>query len=258
MINQTTVLFGSIRYEFRMQIRRRSLWIAMFLVGLLQIAVYAPRADFFINAYIHLPLPQTVAELAAAINFLLPTVFGCLIADRLPRDRRTKVEELFIATPGAWGMRLLGKYLGSMCATLIPLLIFYCLGIGLVFYRTGNIQTLPIALAALLLIILPSILFISAFSIACPAFMWVPLYQFCFVGYWFWGTILSPHNGIPTLSGTILAPGGRLVEEGIFHLHNGQSATPLQGIENISLLITVPALVLFVLWHMLKWQQARQ
>jgi len=258
MINQVTVLFGSIRYEFRMQIRRRSLWIAMCLVGLLQIAIYASRAELFINAYIHLPLPQTVAELAAMINFLLPTVFGCLIADRLPRDRSTKVEELLIATPGAWGMRLFGKYLGSMSATFIPLLIFYALGTGFLFYLTGNIQTLPIALAALLLIILPSILFISAFSIACPAFMWVPLYQFCFVGYWFWGTVLSPHNGIPTLSGTILAPGGRLVEEGIFHLHDGQSTTLLQGIENISLLIIVPALVLFVLWRVLKWQQARQ
>ena len=84
------------------------------------------------------------------INFLLPTVFGCLIADRLPRDRHTKVEELLIATPGAWGMRLLGKYLGSMSATFIPLLIFYGLGIGFLFYLTGNIQTLPIALAALL------------------------------------------------------------------------------------------------------------
>jgi hypothetical protein len=258
MINQTTVLFGVIRYEFRMQIRRRSLWIAMLLVGLLQIAIYAPQANRIINIYIHLPLIQTVAELASMINFLLPTVFGCLIADRLPRDRHTKVEELFITMPGAWGMRLLGKYLGSMSATLIPLLIFYGLGVGFIFDLTGNIQTLPIALTALLLIILPGILFISAFSIACPAFMWVPLYQFCFIGYWFWGTLLNPHMGIPTLSGTILAPGGHLVEVSIFQLKNSQSATLLQGIENISILVIVPALVLLVLWYIVKRQQKQQ
>lgn len=258
MINQVAVLAGSLRYEFRMQIRRRSLWIAMFLVGILQITVFAPHANLLTNIYIHLPLAQTVAELAIMTNFLLPTAFGCLMADRLPRDRRTKVEDLFISTPGALSMRLLGKYLGSMSATFIPVLIFYSLGVCYILYLTGNIQTLPVALAVLVVVILPGMLFISAFSIACPAFMWVPLYQFCFVGYWFWGNFLSPHTGIPTLSGTILNPEGRLIVAGIFHLDDGQVATQLQGIQSIALLVALAALVIIVLWSVLKWQQARQ
>lgn len=257
MINQVAVLFGSIRYEFRMQIRRRSLWIAMLLVGTLQVLLYVSRASNLMAIYNQLSLEQAVAELAIMLTFILPTAFGCLMADRLPRDRRTKVEELFIATPGALSMRLLGKYLGSMSATCIPLLIFYSLGVGFVLHLTGNIQTLPIALAVLVVAILPGILFISAFSIACPAFIWVPLYQFCFVGYWFWGNILNPHEGIPTLSGTILTPSGQFIVTGIFGLKD-RIATQWQGIQSVSLLIAIAILVLVALWGGLKWQQARQ
>ena len=34
---------------------------------------------------------------------------------------------------------------------------------------------------------LPGLLFVAAFSVSCPVILWVPLYQFLFVGYWFWG-----------------------------------------------------------------------
>ena len=36
------------------------------------------------------------------------------------------------------------------------------------------------------------------------------------------------------------------------------SATPLQGVESMLLLISIAILVLYVLWGLLKWQQARQ
>ncbi|GCE22891.1 hypothetical protein [Dictyobacter kobayashii] len=261
MSTQINVFGGTFRYEFLMQVRRRSLWITMLLVGLLEIALYArwPNTNFFTDSYLQLPITQTMAELAALINFLLPAAFGCMIADRLPRDRRTKVDELFTAMPGALSARLVGKYLGSISATLLPMLFFFLLGTGFILYRTGNIQSILLALPVFSIIILPGILFISAFSLACPSIMWVPLYQFCFVGYWFWGNFLSPTNGIPTISDTILTPEGRFMITGIFGLHNTNlHATPAQGWESLSLLVGMAILVLCVLWQVLRWQKAQQ
>lgn len=262
MSNRVAVCGGTFRYEFLMQVRRRSLWISLLLVGLLQITLYvrSPHLTDIVDSWFQLPINQTLAQLALIVNTLLPAAFGCLIADRLPRDRRTKVEELFMTMPQALGSQLIGKYLGSVCATLIPVLLFFLLGVGFILYRTGNTACIPLAIASFAIIILPGILFISTFSLACPSIMWIPLYQFCFVGYWFWGNILSPVNGIPTLTETILTPMGRFMASGIFGLsrNTGIYATPLQGWASLSLLIGMAIFVLCVLWQVLRWQQARQ
>jgi hypothetical protein len=121
---------------------------------------------------------------------------------------------------------------------------------------------IPYALLTFATIVLPGILFISAFSIACPAILWVPLYQFLFVGYWFWGNLFPPRFGIPTLSTTILTPIGGYMSIGLFGAGQDllliQQATFLEGIESILLLLSISAFVMYVLWSFLKWQQARQ
>ena len=104
-----------------------------------------------------------------------------------------------------------------------------------------------------------SILFIGAFSIACTSFLWVPLYQFLFVGYWFWGNLL-PNFGIPTLSETILTPVGGYMCTGFFNPEGRegvcspgiQGATPLQGVESTLLLLSMAVLVLLALSIFLK------
>src|SRR5260370_19208210 len=74
----------------------------------------------------------------------------------------------------------------------------------------------PLVAADFVLIVLPGLLFVAAFSIACPAILWVPLYEFLFVGYWFWGNALSPtRTGIQTLSQTILTPIGTYISAGM-------------------------------------------
>jgi hypothetical protein len=261
MTNQLAVLNGAIKYEFRMQIRRRALWIAIFLIILLQLCLYMrSNALSQIIAYdLQDTLPHIIANFTAMFHLLLPAVFGCMMADRLPRDRRIHVEEMFTSMPGALSARLMGKYIGSLLATMIPLLILYTLGTGYIVYLTGNLIAIPLALAAFASAVLPGLLFIGAFSIACPAIIWVPLYQFLYVGYWFWGNFLSPHNGIPTLSDTILTPAGQFILAGFFNFGRGYyQATVLTGIESMLLLIGIAILVMVVLWQGLKWYQARQ
>jgi ABC-2 type transport system permease protein len=263
-MNQFAVFLGAFIYEFRMQIRRRALWITMALIVFVMLGILG-RQQRLLDAVTHLnsfPLLTDVVEWTNIINTILPVGVGILLADRLPRDRRMKVDELFTSLPGALSARLNGKYLGSMFASLVPVFAFYIVGLGVIFAQIHSLMIVPYALAAVATIMLPGMLFISAFSIACPAIMWVPLYQFLFVGYWFWGNWLGQHRGIPTLSATILTPVGGYMSLGFFGVQTGQlygiQTTPLQGIESIAVLLGIAILVMVVLWQLLKWQQARQ
>jgi len=110
-------------------------------------------------------------------------------------------------------------------------------------------------------IVLPGMLFIAAFSLACPAVIWVPLYQFLFFGYWFWGNLLSPNTGLPTLSGTILTPIGGFISRGLFGVSSvgfAKEGTQVEGIASLLALLGIAVLVLVVLERLLSWYQARQ
>lgn len=259
-MKQLSVLLGVFRYEFRMQIRRPAVWIVMILLECLLVALFGRASVTYIPTLLAQNSPLYVlAFWTFTLNRLLPVGVGVLQADRLPRDRRTKVDELFTSMPGSLSARLVGKYLGSLLATFIPMFAFYALGVGYIVYRTGNLMAIPLGLETFAVITLPGVLFISAFSLACPAVLWVPLYQFCFVGYWFWGNELNPAFGIPTLSGTILTPIGGFMARGIYGYNEMFfNATPLQGVESILVLIGGAIFMLFVLWTFLRWQQARQ
>lgn len=261
-MNQFPVFFGALVYEFRMQIRRRAVWITMILLILLVIMALRGFTGGY-NTFLginELPLQTVIANWTDIINAILPIGVGVLLADRLPRDRRMRVDELFTSMPGALSSRLVGKYIGSMLATLVPMFAFYCIGIGYIFFQVQQPQVLLLAVETFAAIVLPGILFISAFSIACPAILWVPLYQFLFVGYWFWGNWLGARTGIPTLSDTILTPAGTYISSGFFgdSIFPIQHATVWQGIESMLLLLGIAAIVMIVLWSYLKWQQLRQ
>jgi len=250
-MNQFPVLIGALRYEFHMQVHRRAVWITMIVLGLL-LAFLLTRHNGLndVLTYLNSPsLPTAVAYWADMVNFvILPIGIGILLADRLPRDQRTKVYELFTSMPGSLGIRLLGKYLGSTLATLLPMIAFYLLGIGYILAHTHNPLALPLALAAFATIILPGI-------------MWVPLYQFLYIGYWFWGNALFPDAGIPTLNGTILTPIGGYMSLGFFGAHfffPVDHATVSQAVESTLLLLGIAALVIYILPRLLEWQQSRQ
>ncbi len=161
------------------------------------------------------PLLPTLVQWTSSLNSLLPIGVGVMLADRLYRDRRTHVDELFHSMRGALSARLAGKYFGCLFATMIPVLLFYGIGVGVIAWQTHNIMALPLALATFAGIMLPGFLFITSFSLPCTAIMWVPLYQFLFICYWFWGNELGTHTGIPTISGTILTPDGKYAVHGL-------------------------------------------
>jgi hypothetical protein len=265
---QLSACWGALRYEFRMQVHRLALWIpfGFFLLVLLGILLIAPPK--LRDQLLHVssfPIRDVVINWASQLNSVLPILFGVLLADRLPRDRKTRVEELLTTLPGSLSSRLTGKYLGTVLATMLPIILIYWSGILYILISTGNFMALLWGLAAFASVMLPGLLFIGAFSLACPLFIWTPVYQFLFVGYWFWGNLFPPGTAIPTLSGTILTPIGGYAASAFFHaqfLANTSNqirpATVSQGIASIALLLAISVLVLLGLFGLMKWRLSRQ
>lgn len=163
--------------------------------------------------------------------------------------------------PGALSTRIVGKYIGSALASLVPMFLCYSVLIVFLIYVTHSLLTIPLFLIDFVLIVLPGLLFVAAFSIACPAIIWVPLYQFLFIGYWFWGNSLSPRTGIPSLSSTILTPIGTYISTGILGVPQVPwipFATFLEGLASLLLLLGIAIFVLYVLLRYLSWLQDRQ
>lgn len=266
---RTTALMGALRYEFRMQVRRPTVWITFgVFTGLLLLLLNQGQNSLGVilpYQVAHYPLSKVVAGWAFNVNTYLPICVGALLASRLPRDHRTKVDELFTTVPTTLGTRLVGKYLGSLLATVVPMFMVYSIGIGYIVSLSHNLLAIPLALLAFSGIALPGILFVSAFSIAVPVLLWVPLYQFLFIGYWYWNTLWF-HADLPNLGRTLLAPTGLYMAIGLFGLDESSSGqhpihitgTAGQGIASILLLVGVSAIVLFVLDRYLTWRQAHQ
>lgn len=256
-MQQFDTFVGSLRYEFRMQLRRRSVWITFIALGAFFIVFHQPW-----YRPITTPASDAIVYWTGEVQSFLAIAVGILLADRLPRDRRTRVQEVLDTLPGAPDARVFGKYLGSTLASLVPMFAVYCVGAGYIILRWQDVLALPIAVATFATIVLPGILFVGAFSIACTAILWVPLYQFLFVGYWFWGNLL-PYFGIPTLSETILTPVGGYMCSGFFNLAGRegvcspgiQGATALQGVESILLLLVTAGAALLAVSIFLKRRQ---
>ena len=257
-MNSFKMAWGALRYEFLMQIRRPALWLTFLGFALLLIN----RSLIGGSIASHLPTLQLAALLALLTNWLAPLGVGIFLADRLPRDRRTRVEELLNTLPGTLRMRVLSKYLGATLATLIPAFLLYLLILGFAVWQTGNVLLVPLGLFCYVVIVLPGMFFVAAFSVACPAVIWVPLYQFLFFGYWFWGNLLSPSSGLPTLNGTILTPIGNVIGASFFGISSFRGVagpfSALDGVASIAALLGLAILVLVALSQFLKWQQARQ
>lgn len=259
--DQLSVFGGACFYEFRMQARRSAVWNIMLLLGLLMAGLMT-RIPGLGSALINLhgtPILPTLVYWANIVNYILPVALAVLVADRLPRDQRTHVQELLNTLPSTLNARLFGKFLGSTLATLTPLGLFYLLGTLYILLQTHDLMVLPLALLAFAALVVPGALFVGAFSTALPALIWVPLYQFLFLIYWFWGNLYQP-RGIPTLSTTILTPAGGYMSRGFFGttIFPIAHASTFDGLLSLLLLLLEAILVILALGSYLRWRQTQQ
>jgi ABC-2 type transport system permease protein len=231
---QTPRAFGaSLRYEFRMQIRKRSVWIVPGLSVLLFLLIGGSLLRDLFDPAERAPEPRTaVVGLAVQIHGLLAIGFGCLLADRLVRDDRLRVAPILDATPARPAARLLGKYLGAGTATAVPILVVYFGFAGAYAIDAGAPEALGWALAAVGLVFVPGLLFVAAFALAVPLVMPAPLFRVIFVGYWLWGNVVTP-DMMPTLARTLVHPLGGYPLAALLDFHgiDGEDswAGPLPG-----------------------------
>lgn len=254
-----TALAGAMAYEFRMQVRRPAVWIAIGGVALLLLARSLRGSLAGFRSLAPLRLESNIAIIS---SYFLPIIFGILLADRLPRERRLGTTELLSSMPVSEGVRIWGKYVGAVGATLLPVALAYLLSASFLALRLQDAGPLVAFVPVLLLVVLPGLLFVGAFSIGCPAVIPTPLYAILFTGYWFWGNVVSPSR-VPTISCTPLAPIGKYAAVAFFDARGEgcgltqQSLGFAGGIASIALLLAVGGLLL-VLVQGLSRRQARR
>ncbi len=242
--------FNIVHKEFQINGRRVSVWIMAALVTLFYVATEI--APFFDGSAVNIT-PDQIWPVAALtvfkLNLFFPLVGGILAADRLSRDYRLGVDELRESTPVKRASYVFAKYLGVVAVWLVPEVICLVL-IGLVPILGGLVgwMYLPAVLVSGLAMNLPALLFVTAFSLACPMVMPVRVYQVLFTGYWFWGNFLSPEV-FPTISGTLLNAAGIFALQGFFAgtVGPGITFTAVQGVLNIAILLAMSAGILIVL-----------
>lgn len=254
-----TTLLAAARYEFRMQIARRAVWIAAALLAALLLLGAIPHwsaRDTTTNE---------VGVYALLFNILAPVVYGCLLADRLVRDRRLGVVEILDALPARPGARLLGKYTGATTACAVPLLTVWSIALVRFAVTAHDWAVLPLGWGAFAAIELPALLFVAAFALVGPTMLGVPLFLVLFVGYWFWGNLV-PSGTMPTLSGTWLSPLGDHARLALFgggpfadaHSYAGSAQSLGAGIGSIAALVATAAVVLAAaLTHQARTRAAR-
>jgi hypothetical protein len=110
-----------------------------------------------------------------------------------------------------------------------------------------------------LVICVPAMAFVTAFSLACPMVMPVRVYQVLFTGYWFWGNFLSA-SVFPTISETILNASGTYALQGFFgsgFTHSGEFYQPGQAVLNILVIFIMAAAALTGVTGLLSRRAAR-
>jgi ABC-2 type transport system permease protein len=253
------VLIGTARCELRMQLTRRTVWIA---TGLLAAAfllwdIFLVRPD---PGRLLVSTGGNTSGYALMLNIYAPVVFGGLMADRLVRDHRLGVVEVLDATPARLVPRLAGKYLGVVGACLALHLLVWTVGL----IRLATVQpgwaTVGYGLLAFALISAPAILFVGALALVAPTVLGPPLFRVLLVAYWFWS--LVPSGVVPSLSGTWLTPVGDVVRTGVFGVSgtftslNHETASGLEAAGSLCLLLATPMLALALLMVRETWQRA--
>ncbi len=258
---QLRPLWGALRFEFLMQVRRPALWIGTLLLSLF---LFKSFSDFYLTAR-YPTVYQSLGSWAGFVARFFPIAAGLLLADRYARDGKTRVDALLVTSPTSTGARLFGKYIGSSLATVVPVLVVYLVGITLILAYWRDAAALPEALGIFVAVNVTGILFVGAFSIACTTVLWPALYQFLFIGYWFWANFLNPHLGIPTLDGTLLTPSGDFILAGLFPdtvlnigAYHGPHIPVAQGVESLALLLGCALAVQGAAWGWLAWRQSQQ
>lgn len=248
---------GLLRHEFRMSVRRKSIWITFGVICILLGFILSDTFDLEPgNIQTQGDIWPATAEIVYMFNMWLALIAGILAADRMQRDERFKMRELQQSAPLGRVTYMLSKYCGVTLSLLLPAWIGVTLA-GCVDIALGllPLAALPALWVEFLAISLPSIAFVTVFSLACPMVMPLRVYQILFTGYWFWGNYLNPEF-FPTFSQTWLNASGLYPLQAFFaagFIETGREMfTVLEAVANYATLALCVGIAFLVLNQVLK------
>ena len=252
---------GIARYEYLMQIRRWGLWVSCGLLTGLFCFFLVSQPDK-VGQQLGPTSWALGANLISLLNILTPVAAGVLIADRFPRDHQLHMSEMLgTALPSSWAL-VIGRCLGSLVAALTPaLLVLLPASTYLALYvkMPAALLTLPITF---LMLVVPTWLFFSAWSLIFPLVMPLRLYQVLFAGFWLWAIYINP-NIFPTIDNSIIDPSGEYARYAFF-IHDQAAAASFHpgdsvswAIVNMVWLVGTAIIALVLLPAVLRWREKR-
>ncbi len=255
-------LWGIIRYEYLMQIRRVGLWISLILtIGLfIWLLATASRSPGAVPAGDAGNPWKLAASFVAEFNLFGPIAAGILVADRFTRDRLLGVDQLLDSSLLSRLPLVVGKGVGSLLAIFTPpviLLIGLWCYLAVQFGQPAVLFTGPVAVVA---IVAPSWLFVVCWSLFFPLIMPLRLYQVLFAGFWMWAVAISPSR-LPTINWSIFGVQGQYAHYALFINNSAQSqflrppATTGLAVVNMCLLIGLSVAALALLPVALRMRQ---
>jgi hypothetical protein len=207
-------MLGVLRYEYLMQIRRWGLWVSCgLLVGFF--CFFLVTQPDRVGQQLAPTSWALGANLISLVNLLVPVAAGILIADLFPRDQQLHMNELLHTALPSSRLLVAGRCLGSLLATLTPaLLVLLAASTYLTFYlkMPAALLTLPVTF---LVLVVPTWLFLTAWSLTFSLVLPLRLYQVLFAGFWLWAIYINPKN-LPTIDNSILDPSGEYARYAFF------------------------------------------
>jgi ABC-2 type transport system permease protein len=254
-----------LRYEYLMQIRRWGLWIGLFLtIGLFLFLLLRTTGDPKAVPPDYTTQPWKLATLLIEeFNLFAPVAAGILAADRFSRDRLLGTGELLNSALPSRPPLVLGKYAGSLLAIFTPsfvLLLGTLAYMAAYFHQPAIFLTAPVVLLA---VVVPSWLFVVAWSLIFPLVLPLRLYQVLFAGFWMWAAAVPPDR-LPTINWSIFSVNGQYAHFTFFINEQAQNqylrppATVGWAVVNMSLIVGLSVLALALLPLVLRRQEQRQ
>ncbi|GAA1966211.1 hypothetical protein GCM10009838_24860 [Catenulispora subtropica] len=220
-----------------MQVRRPAVWLVV--VALIALRCSAPLPVNIGSITDHATL---VSDWAGDFMELGPIGVGAVLADRVRREARLDLDDLLAATPSGIGPRLWGKAVGAGGATITPFALCWAALLGYLSTKHGA-GVIPVGVEVFAAVILPGLVFVTAFSLTVPFLTGAALFRLGLFGYWIWGNMVGPDYGIPTPAGTPFEAIGEYPTGAWFHgfmfdaRERGWNATTADAVISIAFLL---------------------
>ncbi|BCJ44151.1 hypothetical protein GCM10010168_09640 [Actinoplanes ianthinogenes] len=244
-----TAVTGTLRYETRLVMRRRGLWLSLIPLTMLMLLLVL--------------VSQKVAGLADPVarigtTALVLSIFGTpgvavTLTDRFAVMRRQGIADLLDATPAGSGTRMLGTLAGPLAVVLAPAALMLIL-LGVWWSITAATPApLLAAAAAVLTVILPGALALTSLAALLGLLLPAVVARVIVVVTWFWATVLTPSLvPVPTITGSLLSPAGGYPAAGWLHadpvwahrFHDGPLSPAVTGpaiLANLALVLLLAA-----------------